>query len=251
MDDEAFYEGVPWWELKKWPGKNVKFGGRPKLAAYLYFNYEVGNTFRMKELRRALGDDAPADDEHLNRRLRQLRDQDWRFDSYKDLAGQDVDAYVLKAKGKRIWLGERNRLDKPSQAVRREVIERDLNRCVVCGVGAGEPYDREPDSKARMTVGHRVAGARLASASPDNLQTECSRCNEPAGDTPPNPERLDEVMSVVSRLGVKDKTALLDWLTAGRRIRNKVDVAYDRIRRLSTTEREAVVQRLREATRRG
>src|SRR5699024_202328 len=152
------------------------------VAAYLWFTKQEGDSFTMRELREALGEPGqPEDAEHLNRRMRSLRPQGWRIDSYKDRHGQAADSYLLGKKGERTWLGEHREIDAASAAVRRLVLDRDGNRCVICGVGAGEPYPEEPDSRARMTIGHRRAGARLADASPDNLQTECARCNEPAG----------------------------------------------------------------------
>jgi len=245
---EAYFGDVPWWKLDTWPGKNMKFGGFPKLAAYLYFNVDVGGQFTMRELRTALGSSAPDNAEHLNRRLRELRKHDWDFTSYKDRAGQEVDTYVLRQKGKRIWLGEKNPGTTISAALRRQVIERDLNRCVICGVGAGEPYPGELGTAARLTAGHRRAGNRLGAPTLDNLQAECSRCNEPVGDTPPNPETFEEVKAQVSRLGAAEKATLLDWLEGGYRQRNRVDLAYDRIRRLAPSERDEFIDYLREAT---
>ncbi|MDY6869036.1 MAG: HNH endonuclease [Actinomycetota bacterium] len=246
--ETADVNGVPWWKLQKWPGTNRRLGGVPKLAAYLYFNVDVGGSFTMRDLRAALGDEAPDDAEHLNRRLRELRKHGWRFASYKDRAGQEVDSYVLQAKGKRIWLGERTKHSGISAAVRRAVLDRDQNRCVICGVGAGEPYPGEPNARARLTTGHRTAAARSGPASPDNLQAECSRCNEPVGDTPPNPEVLGEVMASVKQLRAADKAELLAWLESGYRHRSKVDFAYDRTRKLAVSEKEQVMEYLRQAT---
>lgn len=223
-------------------------GGQHRAAAYLWFQKEVGEAFSMRELREALGEDAGPDDaEHLNRRLRELRKHGWRFDSYKDRQGQATNSYLLVEKGARTWLGERRQVDVVSAAVRRLVLDRDGNRCVVCGVGAGEPYPEDADSRARMTIGHRRAGARLADASPDNLQTECARCNEPSGDAIPDPEALDAVMASVRRLGAKDRRYLFAWIEAGHRQRSALDLAYDRVRRLSKSERDEVASRLRES----
>ena len=97
-----------------------------------------------------------------------------------------------------------------------------------------------------MTMGHRRAGARLNDASPDNLQTECARCNEPVGDVIPDPETPDAVMAAVRRLGAKDRRTLLAWIEAGHRQRSTLDLTYDRVRRLSQSEREALAARLRE-----
>jgi hypothetical protein len=243
------YEGVPWWKLQFWPGKRVKFGGEPRLAAYLYFNREIGEEFTMRDLRAALGDEAPVDDGQLDRRLRELKKDDWNFASYKERAGQKADVYVLLAKGRRRWLGEKNKRKQISDAVRRQVFDRDMSRCVICNVGGGEPYPGEPTTSARLTIGHRTAGARQGDASPDNLQTECARCNEPVGDTPPNPESFPEVMAAIKQLGPKDKGTLLTWIESGHRQRNKVDMAFDRIRRLSESERAQVLEQLRDAIR--
>ncbi len=247
--DSPEYEGVPIWKLNKYPGSNRRFGGEAKLAAYLYFNVEVGEKFRIADLRTQLSEDKGGyTASALERRWRQLKGQGWRYASYRDEQGLSLDTYRLLAKGNRVWLGERTRRESISAAVRRRVFERDLNRCVICGIGVGEPYEDEPGSHARLTIGHRTAGARLADASPDNLQTECSRCNEPVGDVPPNPEVLDEVMAAVSKLGSIHKLRLLEWIESGRRHRDKLDEAFDRVRRLCESEREQVADRLRELT---
>ncbi|WP_197505758.1 HNH endonuclease [Mycobacterium sp. 852002-53434_SCH5985345] len=253
MADDAepsrFYGDIAWWKLRIAPGTNRPFGGEKRLAAYLYFNVDVGGTFTMRQLREALGEeDTPEQAEHLNRRLRNLKPQGWRFTSYKDQYGQAMDEYVLQEKGNKLWLGERTKRPTISNALKRQVYERDLNRCVICGVGAGEPYPGEPGTAARLTVGHRTAGARHGGASVDNLQTECARCNEPVGDTPPNPEVLGEVMASVKQLGAADKAALLAWLESGYRHRSKVDFAYDRTRKLAVSEKEQVMEFLRSAT---
>ncbi|MGD1282056.1 HNH endonuclease [Mycobacterium seoulense] len=244
-----FYGDTPWWKLTVTPGSKGRFGGEKRIAAYLYFNVDVGGTFTMRQLREALGEeDTPEQAEHLNRRLRNLKPQGWRFTSYKDQYGQAMDEYVLQEKGNKLWLGERTKRPTISNALKRQVYERDLNRCVICGVGAGEPYPGEPGTAARLTVGHRTAGARHGAASVDNLQTECARCNEPVGDTPPNPEVLGEVMASVKQLGAADKAALLAWLESGYRHRSKVDFAYDRTRKLAVSEKEQVIEFLRSAT---
>lgn len=247
-EPSRFFGDIAWWKLQTAPGSKRPFGGERRIAAYLYFNVDVGGTFTMRQLREALGEkDTPEQAEHLNRRLRNLRAQGWRFTSYKDQYGQAVDSYVLQEKGNKLWLGEQTKRPTISAAVRRQVFERDQNRCVICGVGAREPYPGEPGTAARLTAGHRTADARHGEASPDNLQTECARCNEPVGDTPPNPENLAEVMAAVKQLGAADKAALAAWLESGYRQRSKVDFAFDRARKLAESEKAQVVDFLRSA----
>jgi hypothetical protein len=251
VEESPFYEETPWWRLTTTPGTGRPFGGARRIAAYLYFNVDVNDTFTMRELREALGgEDTPEQAEHLNRRLRDLRKQGWRFRSYKDQAGQAVDTYVLEQKGNRLWLGEQTVRPSVSAAVKRQVFDRDLSRCVICGVAAGEPYPGEPGTAARLTVGHRTPGVRRGNASPDNLQTECARCNEPVRNIAPNPEVLAEVMAAVKQLGAADKATLLTWIESGRRQRNKVDFAFDRTKRLAKSEQEQVAQFLRSAVKR-
>lgn len=248
-DESHLSDGVPWWKLTVTPGSGRRFGGEKRLAAYLWFNVEVGETFTMRQLREALGEeDTPEQAEHLNRRLRNLKTQGWNFRSYKDQYGQAMDEYVLEEKGNKLWLGERTKRPTISAALKRQVYERDHNRCVICGAGAGEPYPGEPGTAARLTAGHRTAEARQGEVSLDNLQTECARCNEPARDTPPHPEVLGEVMAVVKQLGAAEKAALLAWLASGYRHRSKVDFAFDRTRKLATSEKEQVMDFLRSAT---
>lgn len=243
------YGDIPWWKLRVAPGTSRPFGGEKRLAAYLYFNVPVGGTFTMRQLREALGEeDTPEQAEHLNRRLRNLKPQGWRFTSYKDQYGQAMDEYVLQEKGNKLWLGEATKRSNISAALKRQVYERDYNRCVICGVGAGEPYPGEPGTAARLTAGHRTAEARYGEASLDNLQTECARCNEPARDTPPNPEVLGEVMAAVKQLGAAEKATLLAWLESGYRHRSRVDFAFDRTRKLAASEKDQVMEFLRGAT---
>jgi hypothetical protein len=219
-----------------------RFGGEKRIAAYLYFNVEVGETFTMRQLRESLGTDGVAESaEQLNRRLRALRPDDWVITSYKDDRTLPPDTYRLDALGTRVWLGERNDRDQVSGATERIVMDRDGRRCVICSVGAGEGYPGQPGSVARLTVGHRVPGARRGGASPDELQTECARHNETARDEHPDPERHDEVWPSVRGLKAVELRQMAGWLQAGRRGRTKLDIAYDRVLRLSPAERARVL----------
>lgn len=237
--------GTPWWLLTVTPGSKRRFGGEKRLAAYLNFNVEVGETFTMRQLREALGADGVAESaEQLGRRLRALRPDDWVITSYKDDRTLPPDTYRLDAVGTRVWLCERNDRDQVSGATERIVIERDGRRCVICSVGHGEEYPGQPGSVARLTVGHRVPGARRGGASPDDLQTECARHNESTRDEHPDPERYDEVWPSVRGLKGAELRQMAGWLRAGRRGRTKLEIAYDRVLRLTPAERERVLEEI-------
>ncbi|MEU0532247.1 HNH endonuclease [Amycolatopsis tolypomycina] len=230
------------------PGTKQPFGDEQKLAAWLAFNCELGDVITMRQLRAAIGgEDGPNEAEHLNRRLRMLRQRDgWQIPSARDDASLGHDEYRLDAKGWYPGSGKaRPRLDTPSDSVRRQVFERDGRACVVCGVAAGEMYDDRPGRRVRLTLGHRVPGKRLdREVSVNELQTECARCNETVRDELPDPVTLPELLPRIRKLPRADKRTLLEWVRAGERTKSKVDLLYVEIRRLSAAERSLMIENL-------
>lgn len=236
---------MEWWK----PGcviGNKKLGAERRIASFLWFKLNVGDLFTMKRLREELGDGEGAEAaEQLNRRLRSLRKDGWILDSIKNDRSLPTDAYRLEKKGKKIWLGEPRENKSISQRTRRLVFDRDGYRCVLCGVGGSEPYPGEPDSKAKLTVGHRLAQERSGSINLDNLRTECARCNEPLRHELRNPESLDEVLAEIQILRKTDLQLLLEWMQSGTRSRSKLDRVYDRARMLSPAERVQLIAALK------
>lgn len=248
---EAFApNGVPWWRLSFWPNSRRPYGDERKLAAWLAFNVEIGETFTMRELREALGDEiVPNSAEHLNRRLRNLRPDGWDVPTNNDDGDLPVGVYRLDALGWHPGSGSaRPASGKISQGDRRRVLDRDGRRCVVCGVGAGEPYAREPGSSAALTVGHRVPSARKGQSGVQlsNLQTECKRCNEPVRNELRDPENLEELLPDALKMKKSDLVRLESWVEAGFRITDHVDEVFDRYKRLPEGDR----QRLKDAVNR-
>jgi 5-methylcytosine-specific restriction endonuclease McrA len=242
--------GEPWWQLRIWPGKKkAKFGGEPKIAAWLMFNTKVGGIFTLKYLREALGGiGEPNDDEHLNRRLRKLRDYGWTVHSGRDDANLKQDEYRLAIVGKPIWLGKAQFTKKTvSNKIRRQIIDRDGHRCVICGVGAGESYPGERGTRARLTVGHFVADSLRGPNYPANLRTECSRCNEPAKEESARSESAEELWPRIRGLGRADKARLLAWAENGQRDRDDVDRLFDQYRCLPAAQRDELRMKLAQA----
>ncbi|MCX4423900.1 HNH endonuclease [Streptomyces mirabilis] len=251
-DESRAPDGTPWWELSIRPGtKKQRFGQECRLAAWLWFKKNVGDTFTMRELRAALGPDIAETSEHLNRRLRELRKCDWVIPSQRNDATLAQDEYRLETKGGRLWIdSERAKYEKfaPSARVRRFVMDRDGSRCKICGAGVDEEYPGEPGTKVRLTIGHLVPQERLRSRGVrddmDNWRVECSRCNETVRDEAPDPEQYDEVLAGLKRLTSNEARELLAWMRKGERPRSKVDQAYDRARKLPHSDREALVDHL-------
>ncbi|MFJ3508406.1 HNH endonuclease [Streptomyces luteogriseus] len=247
--------GTPWWELTVHPGTNKRFGQERRLSAWLWFNKRIGETFTMNELRDALGPNIVGTSEHLNRRLRTLREVGWAIPSYKDDGSLKPDEYRLQSRGARYWLDEDRKAYKRFKAsarIRRKVMDRDGWRCVICGIASNESYPGEPDEAARLTVGHRVPQERLrargAADNIDNWRTECARCNEPVRDEIPDPHQYDEVLVQVRRLSRGNKQTMLNWLQKGERTRSELDRAYDQVRTLTHNEREHIRTYLQSST---
>ncbi|MEU2123806.1 HNH endonuclease [Nocardia niwae] len=244
--------GQLWWTLEFAPNSKQKFGAERKIAAWLNFNKEIGDRFTLRELREAVGtDNIPNDQEHFNRRMRELRKLGWRLPSSHEDGQLRTDEYRVGKKGWHPGAGPRPKTSgKISPALRRRVLERDGHRCVICGVANGEPYPDPPLGNAVMSIGHRIPQELGGSDDIDNLQAECKRCNEPVREEAGLPETLDEVYAQVKGLKRSDKARLLLWLSSGRRLRSELDVLYDRARRLSPDERTNLIKRLKVATER-
>ena len=204
-----------------------------KLSAYLWFNVDEGQTFTMADTRKALGIEGQT---QSDRRLRDLREQGWVIVGYKDDNSLPMNTYRLEKKGQRLWLGEKLERDVVSNRLRREVFDRDHNTCLICGIYAGDEYPDLPGSKARMTIGHRIPNQRLGEATLENLQTECSRCNETIRNLLDNPEIVEDVLPLIDLLPLSEVKTLLSWLELGQRTQNAIDVTYSKIRRLSLNE---------------
>lgn len=238
---------VLWWKLQKHVGKNLDFGAELKLASWLAFNVNVGDTVTMRELRKALGDVIPNDDEHLNRRLRELRKRDgWEILSNKDDGRLAVGAYRITKQGWHPGAGTpRAKSRGISAAVRRRVLERD-ERCTVCGMGPGETYPDMANTRAVMTIGHIVPSDRGGSSSDlNNLRVECKICNEPVRQEIRVPETLEEILPDVRKLKKAEAQKLMSWLSAGQRTRDSLDELYDRSRRLGSEQRSVLEDKLR------
>ncbi|MEC3915142.1 HNH endonuclease [Nocardia sp. CDC160] len=242
--------GVLWWLLEYAPDTKRRYGAEPKIAAWLHFNKDVGETFTLRELRIAIPTDELANSqEHFNRRLRELRKLGWQFRSSHEDATLRQDEYRLAVKGWHPGDGPRPKTSgKISGALRRRVLERDGHRCVICGVANGEPYPDPPQGTAVMSIGHRIPQEFGGTDDIDNLQVECKRCNEPVREEAGLPETLDEVYAQIKGLKRTEKSTMLQWLRSGRRTRSKLDVLYDRARRLNPAEREQLAARLETAT---
>lgn len=158
-----------------WSGHH---SGIKSIAAWLWTHKEVGEIFTLTEIRK----DYLATAENLSRRLRELRELGWAFAAYRSDPTLEANQYRLLSKGWHPSQAKPQGRVSPTALQRRQVFDRDNFRCVICGISAGEEYSEKTLGFARLTVGHKVPVAHGGLTTLDNLQTECSLCNEPVRD---------------------------------------------------------------------
>ena len=241
--EDAFcpYDGKLWWDRSKDDGPKGASGSTPRMASWLRWNVQIGERFSTRELRAVLG----IDDEHFQRRQRELREMGWRYLSAKEDPSLGEECELLSFGW---WPGEGPRPKKAtiSSKLRRQVFERDGGRCVICGLAAGEKY--EDGSVVVLTAGHVIANSHGGSATLDNLQTECRRCNESARADTGSALDPQAVLESVKSLRFPERMELLDWLQRGSRPRTQLDRVYDTVRLGGPVVRETVLNYLAEAS---
>ncbi|MET9488197.1 HNH endonuclease signature motif containing protein [Nocardia sp. NPDC006630] len=232
--------GILWWELKTAPGTAQRFGSERKAAAWLAFHKKLGDTFTTEELRLAIGVDGKRNDnEHAQRRLRQLRKDGWEIPSVKYVRDLKVGEYRIDTIGWYPGCGRERPKNRSavSARIRSMVLKRDGSRCQICGVGDGEAYPGEPGSKAAMTVGHLVSDDFGGPGELGNLRVECARCNEPVRSERGMPESPLDVIYAARLLKRDQVRRLASWVSKGSRTRDALDEVYDRYRKLAPGDR--------------
>lgn len=214
-------------------------GTKNRIAAYLWFNVNEGSPFTLDEVRKAIN---VMEQTQSDRRLRELREQRWVIEGYKTVKDIKSNSYILKKKGNKIWIGEKDERDVISNKIRRQVFARDNNTCVVCGVVSGEKYPDSTSEIARLTVGHRIPNQRLGAATLDNLQTECARCNEPIRNLLEDPETFIDIQADIDDLDLESLKVLLKWVKAGVRTPSAIDVLYSRYKLINPSEKTIALE---------
>jgi 5-methylcytosine-specific restriction endonuclease McrA len=226
--------------------RNPRRGAMRRAAHWLATEVGEGRKFRKADLRNAI-----QDREQVDRRMRDLRGKHgWVIHNYRDRTDLSPDEHLLVAIGDRVWQETYRppRGDAISASVRRRVFDRDGNRCVVCGIAAGEEYPTLPGIRARLTLGHITPRGRKGWNNPDNFRTECAICNEPSRHlttTPVDPELLKARIRELPRA---DKRRLAEWIRNERRDFREVERLWIQWRQLPARQRDTVRDLLEELT---
>jgi hypothetical protein len=225
---------IPIWQ-------DARHGAMKRSAHYLFTVVGVGNVFHKAQIREAV-----PGREQVDRRIRELRKFGWVIRTYRDLASLAPDELLLEAAGDHIWTPGYKSTRAPglNQAKRRAVFDRDGNRCVVCGIGAGEEYPDTPGEHARLTIGHLVPQGRQGRDDPDNWRTECARCNEPAKHLTGAPVDTNLLAAKIRELPRADRQRFLDWIKTGRRQFSNVETLWTQYRQLPAPTRKQIEETL-------
>ncbi|MEV6910887.1 hypothetical protein [Amycolatopsis sp. NPDC051071] len=212
-----------------------------RVALWLAAEVGEGGHFVKQQLREAM-----PGVEQIDRRMRDLRPAGWSILTYRDRTSLAPGQLLLEKIGLPVWEKEHRSagLRVVTASTRRRVFERDGNRCIRCGILAGEIYPDETAVSARLTVGHVEAHKYGSGAGEENLVTECARCNETAKHLAA--PRFDErqVWDEISELPRKDKQVILNWLAAGKREPSRVERVMSHLWQLPGLQRDEISRKL-------
>jgi hypothetical protein len=218
--------------LPSW--QNEKLGGKARAGLWLESEVGEGNIFTKAQLRQAFPEVA-----QIDRRLRDLRDHDWKIDTSRDdpALKQQEQRYV--SKGAEVWIpGQAKAVAHKSSltaAQRAKVWQSDSFICRTCGIGSGETYADGSQVQSQLNVARRKVTLEDATVQVQ-LVTECKRCGS-AGEKDVD---LGDVLARVDALSSLEKQVLADWIAMDRRNQGDLEKLWGTYRTLPMASREAV-----------
>lgn len=212
--------------------KTSTTGTRTRAALWLASEIGEGGVFTKAQLREAF-----PGVEQIDRRMRDLRQDGWIFFTYSQERSLAVDELRLVKIGGHVWEAtyKSNVARSASDRERRETLVRDNFACVFCGIGAGETYSDDPARSGQLSV------TWCASAGPaGRYVTTCKRCRNPLSGI----DAGDAAYEAAESLNPAEVRVLAEWVSAGYRIPQQIDKTWTLVRRLSRSERDALLTRL-------
>ena len=99
-----------------------------------------------------------------------------------------------------------------STRIRAQVLERNGYTCQMCGAGAGESDNRNPNRKIKLHIGHIIDKSHGGTDDPSNLRALCNICNQGAKNLVQEPPRWTWLLSQLRRASLSDQKKALEWL---------------------------------------
>ncbi|MFI8411003.1 hypothetical protein ACIGB6_00695 [Paeniglutamicibacter gangotriensis] len=220
--------------LPDWKTSNA--GTRIRAALWLASEIGEGGVFTKARLREAF-----PGVEQIDRRMRDLRKDDWVFSTYAQERSLAVDELRLVKIGGPVWeVGYRSTTTRTvSDRERRDTLARDNFACVFCGIGAGQTYSADPAHSGQLSV------TWCGSAGPaGRYVTSCKLCRNPLDGA----DSSNDAFDAAARLDPAESQVLAQWIAAGYRTPQKLDKAWTLVRLLSKAQRDDLLRRLEPIT---
>ncbi|MDW8808435.1 hypothetical protein P1P68_27505 [Streptomyces scabiei] len=218
-------------------------GGKSQVALWLITEVGEGNTFTKVQLREAFPEAA-----QIDRRLRELRDHGWRFDTSREDPSLLQQEQRFVTRGADVWIPGKAKAPAHKNSLtatqRAKVMHDDNNLCRSCGVGAGEAYeDGGGIELAKLNVSRRKV---LHSDGTDEYQliTECKRCGVGGGSD--REVDLGMILDLVEDLAPIEQEVFLKWMAADQRTFSPIEKVWGIYRTLPQESRAAVAQAITE-----
>ena len=203
LNDEEFARALA--ELEKATAE-VKLGTRKRIK--LFLREYVGKVVTGQQLQQVAG----AGVTEWARRVREIRDIDnWQISTQNDDSSLKQGEYRLDAEPP-TESRNYNFSSAISQRLRAQVLERNGYTCQMCGAGAGEPDERNPNRKVRLHIGHIKDRSHGGTDTLSNLRALCSTCNQGAKNIAQEPPSWTFLMAQIRRASIEDQKKALEWL---------------------------------------
>ncbi|MGI5426111.1 hypothetical protein [Streptomyces sp. CA-179760] len=222
--------------LPSW--RDAKLGSMARAALWLVQEVGEDKIFTKAELREAFPDVA-----QIDRRMRDLRDHDWKISTSREDPTLRQQEQRFVAQGAEVWMPGKSKAPKHkaslTAAQRAKVLDEDGYLCRTCGIAAGEPYE-EGIEQAVLNVARRQVIQPGGDVTYE-LVTECKRCGVGSSGRQAD---LGRVLEQVAALSPMEQRVLGAWIAADRRSLSPLDKLWGQYRTLPETSRKAVADAL-------
>ncbi|MEV0179570.1 hypothetical protein AB0I54_09760 [Streptomyces sp. NPDC050625] len=222
--------------LPSWQDK--KLGSKVRAALWLLQVVGEENVFTKAQLRAAFPDVA-----QIDRRIRDLRDHDWRIDTSRDDVSLQQQEQRFVARGADVWIPGKAKAPKHKNSLttaqRMKIFQADNHLCRSCGIAGGEAYE-DGITLAVLNVARRRV--LLTSGEVEHqLVTECKRCGAGGGDREVD---LGVILDLAEALSSMERQIFLAWIAADQRPLSPMEKMWGIFRTLPEGSRKAVTEAL-------
>lgn len=219
--------------LPSW--RDTGIGSMARAALWLVQEVGEGNIFTKAELREAFPDVA-----QIDRRIRDLRDHDWKISPSREDPTLRQQEQRFVAQGAEVWIPGKSKAPKHkaslTAAQRAKVLDEDGYVCRTCGIAAGEAYEEGIDQAVLNVARRQVIQPNGDMAY--QLITECKRCGVGSSGRQAD---LGRVMEQAAALSPMEQRVLRAWIAADRRSLSPLDKLWGQYRTLPEAARKVVV----------